>query len=60
MIKYGFEDFDLLKINIKTESGNVKSANIPVRLGFIKRKVVEKENSFGELKEIYVFTLTKE
>jgi ribosomal-protein-serine acetyltransferase len=55
-----FETLGAARVEVRCDSANVKSANVPRRLGFNHEAtlVCERRNSEGELSDALIFALT--
>lgn len=58
VVRFGFEQLGLRRIEIKCATGNIKSAAIAERLGFLKEGVLrEAEQVNGVFHDLYVYSL---
>jgi ribosomal-protein-serine acetyltransferase len=61
VIKHGFSDLDLNRIEIKCATGNLKSQAIPERLGFTKEGILRQaELVNGQFHDLNLYSLLKE
>lgn len=60
LINYCFEELNLNRIEIRTAVNNIKSQNIPQKLGFQKEGINRQEEKLnGQYSDSYVFSLLK-
>jgi ribosomal-protein-serine acetyltransferase len=61
VIKQGFTDLGLNRIEIKCATGNLKSQAIPERLGFTKEGILQQaELVNGQFHDLYLYSLLKQ
>jgi ribosomal-protein-serine acetyltransferase len=60
LINYCFEELNLNRVEIRTAVNNVKSQNIPKKLGFQQEGMIRQaEKLNGQYSDSYVFSLLK-
>ena len=60
IIRFGFMEFNLNRIELKCGTGNVKSQAIPERLGFTKEGILRQaELVNGKFHDLYLYSLLK-
>ena len=61
IIRYGFMEFNLNRIELKCGTGNVKSKAIPERLGFTKEGILRQaELGNGNFQDLYLYSLLRQ
>ncbi len=61
MEKIGFSERELTKIEIHCATGNIRSRNIPLRLGYTEEGLIRRaENLYGKLVNHHIYGLLKE